>query len=78
MFCEMFSQHFDMNDIVYNQDSKRPLYKISQTCVFTSLASGRCVCNIQLVIPKLISNIYDLSISCEINLKWKPQYFSDD
>ena len=45
---------------------------------FNSLAPGRCRCNLQLIIFKLISMINILSISCEITLRWMPQNFTYD
>ena len=43
-----------------------------------SLVSGRCGCNLELIIFKLISRIDILHISYEIALRWMPQHLIDD
>ena len=42
------------------------------------IGSGRCSFNLNLVILKLRSKIYILNVSCEIALRWLPQYLMDD
>ena len=43
-----------------------------------SLASEKCSCNFKLVIFKFISRIIILSISCNIALRWMPEYLTDN
>ena len=43
-----------------------------------SLAHGRCGCNLKLIIFKLISKMYILSICCEFALWWMPDVSIDD
>ena len=45
---------------------------------FHILAFGKYGCNVRLLILKLISRIYTLRISCDIAIRWMPQYFTDD
>ena len=45
---------------------------------FNSLPPGRCVCNLNSVIFKLICGIYILSIPCEIALMWMLQDLTAD
>ena len=45
---------------------------------FNSLAPGRCGCNLELVISKLMSRIDILRISWEIGPRWTPQDLTDD
>ena len=45
---------------------------------FNSLAPGRCGCNLELVIFKMISTLDVLGNSSEIALKWMPQCLTDD
>ena len=46
--------------------------------IINSLAPGRCGINLISEIYKLTSRIAILSISCEIDLRWVPQGFTDD
>ena len=47
---------------------------IAQTGIFANyFTSSTCVCNLKLLIFKLISSIDILSISCEIALRWMPE-----
>ena len=50
--------------------NRGPFYQ--KFLAFNSLAPGRCVCNVELVIFKLIPRRNILSISCEIALMWMP------
>ena len=43
-----------------------------------SLTSGRCGCNLELIILKPISGVDILNIFCEIALKWMPEDPTDD
>ena len=46
--------------------------------LFNSLAPGKCCCNLELVIYKLISRIDIMNISCEIAVRLMPQDPTDD